>query len=57
MIKFESYLQINDNNNKNNTASYNRKLDSSSMPTLIWLYSSDLKKGHWIGLVFALFVI
>ena len=26
MIKFESYLAIN-NNNKNNTASYNKKLD------------------------------
>ena len=27
MIKFEGYVAINSNNNKSNTASYNRKLD------------------------------
>ena len=27
MIKFESYLAINNNNNENNTGSYSRKLD------------------------------
>ena len=27
MIKFESYLIINNNNNKSNTAGYNKKLD------------------------------
>ena len=27
IIKFESYLAINNNNTKNNTASYNRQLD------------------------------
>ena len=27
MIKFESYLTFNNNNNKNNTVSYNKKLD------------------------------
>ena len=47
MIKFESYLEINNNNNKNNTAGYNKKLDQlyvytpMSMTILFWL-----KKGH-----------
>ena len=44
MIKCQSYMAINDDNNKNNTASYNRKL--MSMSILLWLYSSDLEKGH-----------
>ena len=40
MIKFESYLAINDNNIKNNTGSYNKKLG------YFYAYSPDLKKAH-----------
>ena len=40
MIKLESYMAINNNNNKNITASYNREIDSMriySMPILLWV--------------------
>ena len=47
MIKFESFLAINDNNNKNNTASYNRKVDYlyayTPMTILFWFEKRSLK--------------
>ena len=55
MIKFESWLAINNNNNKDNIGSYNKKLD--------WLYAyspvtilSDLKKRPLKWLAVALFL-
>ena len=47
MIKFESFLAINNNDNKNNTATYDTKIRLAlAMPIVLWLYSSDLKKGY-----------
>ena len=45
MIKFESYLAINNNNNKNNTASYNKKLDQLYAYTPMTILSR-FEKGH-----------
>ena len=47
MIKFESFLAINNNDNKNNTAAYDIKIKLAlAMPIVLWLYSSDLEKGY-----------
>ena len=46
MIKFESYLAIDSNNNQNNTACYNKKLDQPYVYTPMSLYPSDLKNVH-----------
>ena len=44
MIKLESDLAINNNNDKNNNAITENS--TSSMPIVLWIYFCDLKKGH-----------
>ena len=52
-IKFKSCLEINNNNNKNNTASYNKKLDCLHSYYYTLLISKRLLK--WLAV--SLFVI